>query len=968
MRDPERGTAAVWRGESAPGKNQSREIDALEFVSDRTDLFGIRNSKQELRLEREDTDAFGKTHLRFTQVYEGLRIWGCSKIVHFDSSGVIFMVAGQNIPTPSLGTSPAITAPAAESRAFSQISSELQGRAVRSENELVVYPSAGQPRLTWLITFLGTQGPGIRYRVFVDAISGEIVHKYNDIQFDGPAVGSGHDLDGMARSLQTYKIGLDYKLIDASRPMFKPPVSDLNGIIATYSSQHHFGGIVTDTAGDNVFDNDSGYQAAVSAHYFAEKVYDYYAATFGFNSLSNTGSSMLANVHDSIFQNNAYWDGTIVSFSDGDGVNWRPFCADLDIVGHEFTHALTEYTAGLFYEYEPGALNESMSDFFGNMIDRTNWVLGDNVRMTAPGFIRSMADPHRGPDSARFPFGNQPAVMSEFLDTNIAFDNGGVHINSGIPNHVGYLMGESIGRDKTEQIWFRTLTTYLTPNSSFQFWSVMLLQSAEDIYGPGSAEAVATTAALDSVGFGLLEVHPDSFADLRRVMGVSKDVKISIKNHRGEDVTLNSASVSSTRLSLLGSFPTLLHPGDSVLLSLRLDGTSVTQCDLGLTHDTATIYTSLAGLPQIDIPVELTTAYADVGTDTATIRSGYVISDVCNDPGMLSFGVPGLSMLNKGSLVIGWINSNDTTVYGHIDRGSSYQPVDSFTRGESANGDSLLSFRFMSNDGVIHGKVQYRYKGGITTGILPIIADYWITKPCGDPINVYSGTYMDWDVDDKFTNVVDFVGLITHDPWGDTLSRGLQIVKSPQLGVSVGQMLLFNDIGPTGEQSDWVLGWGYRTVWLWLYDHFGFRPQLLFRDLTLDPINHKIGDYPDDWASLALFGEKRIGPGDTLRASVAYMWNVGNDSGYFDQFANIPPTCCTDVTGNIDCDPDGRVDISDITRLIDRLYLSFAPFCCTAQANVDGEPGTDIGDLNALIDYLYISFTPPRNCVWWDYH
>jgi Zn-dependent metalloprotease len=935
-----------------------RELQALEFIDARTDLFGLRDPGGELRLEREGSDNLGMTHLRFSQRYEGLRVWGCQKFVHFDSSGSIYLVAGQNIPTPSIETTPAISASAAEKTAYIDAEPEFGGRAVRSESELLIYPDGNTPQLAWLITFYAVDRGGIRYRVFVDAITGQVLHKYNDIHFDGPMVGSGTDLDSFVQTLQTYKIGSDYKLIDASHAMFKPPVGGLNGVIATYWNWHKFGGIVTDTAGDNIFDNNPGYQAAVSAHYFSQKVYEYFLNTFGYNGLSNNGSSMLSNVHDSLFPNNAYWDGTSTSYSDGDGIDWRPFCADLDIVGHEFTHAVTQFTADLIYEFEPGALSESMSDFFGNMIERKNWLIGDGIRITPPGFMRSMADPHQGLDTTLFPFGYQPSTMAEFIDTNSWFDNGAVHFNSGIPNRVGYLMAQAIGREKAEQIWFRTLTTYLTPSSSFQFWSIMLTQSVEDIYGVGSAEANATVSSLDSAGFGLLEIQPSSFPTLRKVLGSTKDVTVSVKSHRIDDVTLTGAVVAQGSMSVSGPLPITLQRGDSVVLTLTIDGTQSTECDLGTLRDTLKILTSIGSVPEMIVPIELTTAYADIGLDTAEIRTSCLISEVYNDPGVLSFGIPGLSMLNRGSFIVGRIEGMDTILYWHIDRPSTYISVDTFTRSVALNGDSLLSFRFISSDGVIHGKVQYRYEEDGAHGCRHVVADYWLTNPCGAPTLAYLGTYFDWDVDDKYSNTCSdppfFVG-----SYGDTIFRGNHVVKSPSLGVSAAQMLIGH------EKNHQMLGsWGYRAIWLWLYNQIGFTPQLVYRDLTLDGVSRSMGITPDDWASLAMFGAAIIGPGDTVHCSVAYMWTIGDDNTYFDQVGGIPPICCTDLTGNVDCDPANQVDISDLSRLIDRLYVSFAPLCCESQANVDGQPGVDISDLSAVIDYLYISFTPPAACRW----
>jgi hypothetical protein len=653
------------------------------------------------------------------------------------------------------------------------------------------------------------------------------------------------------------------------------------------------------------------------------------------------------NVHDSLFQNNAYWDGTSASFSDGDGIDWRPWCADLDIVGHELTHAVTEYSAGLVYEFESGALNESMSDFFGNMIERKNWLLGDNARITPPGHLRNMADPHHGLDSNLFWFGYQPAVLSEYLDTGIWFDNGGVHVNSGIPNHVGYLMSEAIGRESAEQIWFRTLTVYLTPLSSFQFWSVMLTQSAIDLYGENSPEVTATINALDSAGFGLVEAVPASLSQVRRVIGVSGQEHITIKNHRQDDVTIDSA-FTKHGLHMVGNLPRILHRGDSLTLSITIDGSSLGECDLGVLYDTLFVLTSLPSVPRIEVPLTIATTFADIGSDTTTVQTACLTATVLNDPGITAFGVPGLNMLGAGSLVIGRKTAADTIVYWHLGESSGFLPVDSISRHTGPAGDSAVSFRFVTNDGMIHGEVQYRFMPDNPNHCRYLLVDYWLYNPCHPPVSIVSGSYCDWNIDEADKNVAADRLFCTVDECSNPFY--LMFVQSNILQVGAAQCLLSN--------AQTIA----RAIPMDLYRAQGFPPEYVYRDLLGQGLASQWGSQPKDYAGLLTFGVDTLSAGDTAHYSMALMFNIGDENGLYDVYQQLPMVCCFSSTGNVDCDIDGRIDISDLARLIDRLYIGFGPLCCEGQANIDGQPGVDISDLTTLLDYLYVSFTPPASC------
>ncbi len=215
--------------------------------------------------------------------------------------------------------------------------------------------------------------------------------------------------------------------------------------------------------------------------------YNYFRSTFGRDSFDNRGATMIAVVRYGTVPN-AFWNGTLTAYGPG--------FATRDVVAHEWAHAVTQYTANLIYYGQSGALNESFSDVFGAMVDRDDWLMGED---TPIGAIRSLANP---------PAYQQPDRVSDYVCTSR--DSGGVYINSGIPNKVAYLMAEGgtfngrtingIGRGPTERIFYRALTASLTSSATFVDFYNALLAAASALYGGASAQYQATLNAAQAVG------------------------------------------------------------------------------------------------------------------------------------------------------------------------------------------------------------------------------------------------------------------------------------------------------------------------------------------------------------------------------------------------------------------------------------------------------------------------------------
>jgi Zn-dependent metalloprotease len=233
-----------------------------------------------------------------------------------------------------------------------------------------------------------------------------------------------------------------------------------------------------------------------------------YSDVYGRDSLDGAGLPLDGTVHYGQDYDNAFWDGSRMVFGDGDGVLFNRFTVAIDVVGHELTHGVTEKTANLRYEGQSGALNESVSDVFGSLVKQrelrqdaaaADWLIGAglftaSVRGEA---LRSMKAPGSAYDDPRLGKDPQPATMSGYVDTSD--DNGGVHINSGIPNHAFYLLAVAIGGNAWEQagqVWYDVLTGGgLASDADFAAFAAATVAAAGARFGDGSSQQQAVAAA-----------------------------------------------------------------------------------------------------------------------------------------------------------------------------------------------------------------------------------------------------------------------------------------------------------------------------------------------------------------------------------------------------------------------------------------------------------------------------------------
>ncbi len=527
---------------------------ANQYLDQLQHIMKIKDPGKEFEIVSVNTDDLGHTHIRMQQYFGELAVFGGDLILHAKDNS-IYLLNGRYYPTPELDSK---TAGLEQSKAVAlalqdvakytnviDIPKNLRQFVAgeQTKAQLVVYHEKMNPdneKLVWKIQLI----PNLtdRWSYFVDAQTGDILDRYNqtcrffhDIEgscshhasapkegstpkplkenlFDGPVTATVQDLNGNNRTINTYEIGNNYILLDVSKPMFNPGGSMI--------PQEVKGGIMTLDAGNTSPQNDN-FEAnyvstnnnnnwdpnGVSAHFNADVSYEYFRTTFNRNSINGEGGTVYSviNVTDENNEqmDNAFWNGIAMFYGNGKQA-FSPFAGALDVGGHEMSHGVIQSTSNLEYITQSGALNESFADVFGAMIEREDWRLAEDIvnpQFFTSGAMRDMSNPNNG-GSGPNDFRWQPKDMNEFqvLDPTPEQDNGGVHINSGIPNRAYYLFATEVGIEKAEQVWYRTLTRYLTRTSQFIDMRLAVLQAAEDLHGANSAEVNAARMAFNTVG------------------------------------------------------------------------------------------------------------------------------------------------------------------------------------------------------------------------------------------------------------------------------------------------------------------------------------------------------------------------------------------------------------------------------------------------------------------------------------
>lgn len=320
------------------------------------------------------------------------------------------------------------------------------------------------------------------------------------------------------QSIQTLLSGSSYILSDNTRG---------NGVLTLNMKKGtNYSAAVNFTDADNnwtttEFNNTNKDNGALDAHWGAEKTYDYWSTVHGRNSFDNAGATIKSYVHYDNAYDNAYWNGSVMTYGDGSGT-YFDILTSIDVAAHEIGHAVCEKTANLAYQKESGAMNEAFSDIWGACIEhyaaptKSIWLIGEDIeRRAGHASLRSMSNPKAEgqPDT----YGGTNWKVINCGTPTQANDYCGVHTNSGVLNHWFYILaiGKSgtndigsaynvtgITIDKAAKIAYRLESVYLSANSTYANARTYGIQSATDLYGAGSAEVIATTNAFYAVGVG----------------------------------------------------------------------------------------------------------------------------------------------------------------------------------------------------------------------------------------------------------------------------------------------------------------------------------------------------------------------------------------------------------------------------------------------------------------------------------
>lgn len=480
-----------WQLTQANGKDRAKQ-----FLKQNQILFKLQDVNNELKLKKRYTDRLNFQHEFYQQLHQGLPIWNRGLKLHIGPQGKL-VVTGNNIPTASaaIPTQASISA----QQATTTVLQALGLNEAQTNGELLYLDYEDQLRLCYRINI--QKDLNIHWDYFVDATSGQIIRRINRVQHE-VVNAQGEDLFNQNQNLQVWYENNQYYLLNPKFPLddapYDPVVQPKNRgnfyILDAVEGNGNNLEFISSVSASGPWDP-TGITAAVHV----KRVYDYYKQTFARNSLDNNNMNLQGIIHYQQNYANAFWNGRSMVFGDGDARVFDSLVKCLDVTAHEMTHGVIQYSADFIYENQSGALNESFADVFASFVDG-NWTMGEDCILQRPGYLRNLQDPSLGLRS-------QPSKMSEYVDlpNNEQGDYGGVHVNSGIPNHAAYLTAEQLGIPQTQEIYYRALTQYLGPQDEFIHARRGLVQAAIDLYGATSPVIEVIHHAWDQV-----EVFDDS--------------------------------------------------------------------------------------------------------------------------------------------------------------------------------------------------------------------------------------------------------------------------------------------------------------------------------------------------------------------------------------------------------------------------------------------------------------------------
>ena len=476
-------------------------------------------------LIREEEDAIGKRHVRFQVLYQNHPIDGSTITAHLEGNTLVALdaaifamppVANVNL-SPEQAVSAALSAKPADQYIWEVEGEEALLKDLKNDPTASYYPQptlswfpkdVDHPEKAWILGYsmkVYALEPLFHDQVFLDASNGTILFSESLI----------HDINVNGTAVTRYSGTRTIQVDSMSNGLYRLRDSSMGSKIETYdlNNSTSYANAVDFIDSNNYWDNANVQQdeIATDAHWGAEKTYRYFLSNFNRQSFDNQGATIRSYVHYSNKYNNAFWNGYVMTYGDGNGTTFTPLTS-IDVCGHEIGHAVTTYTANLIYRNESGALNESFSDIFGNSIEFENksnasWKIGEEMTPNGSG-IRNMQFPKVK--------GDPDTYKGQYWYGGTG-DNGGVHTNSGVQNFWYYLLCEgdtgtndnqefysvdSLGMPIAQQIAYRSLSTYLSRFSNYSDARYFSILAAKDLYGACSKEVIATTNAWHAAGVG----------------------------------------------------------------------------------------------------------------------------------------------------------------------------------------------------------------------------------------------------------------------------------------------------------------------------------------------------------------------------------------------------------------------------------------------------------------------------------
>ncbi|WP_395066026.1 M4 family metallopeptidase [Flavobacterium sp.] len=494
-----------------------------------------------------DTDDLGFIHEKFQLFHQDIKVEFATYTLH-SKNGKVATMSGEFYNIENVNTNPSITEEAALINAKKIIGAQKylwetpdDAKSInyqKPKGELVLLPSIKGIKLAYKFDIYATI-PISRGDIYIDAITGESLFynatiKHLGEHSNGKGLSGKNNLDNQkkntslalanaalrysgAQTLETTLNGSSYVLSDPTRG---------NGVQTFNSARTASYPSTNFTDADNnwtatEFNNLNKDNGALDAHWGAEKTYDYFKNVHNRNSFNNSGGAIRSYVHYNLVaagypdNNNAFWNGSVMTYGDGTGTGGFDMLTSLDVAAHEIGHAVCENTANLTYQNESGAMNEGFSDIWAACVEyyaapnKQTWLIGEDIeKRTGHASLRSMSNPK---------IEGQPDTYKGISWYSGAADNGGVHYNSGVLNHWFYIL--SIGKsgtndkgnvfnvtgitiEKASKIAYRLESNYLSSNATYASARTGGIQAAIDIYGAGAAEVIATTNAFYAVGIG----------------------------------------------------------------------------------------------------------------------------------------------------------------------------------------------------------------------------------------------------------------------------------------------------------------------------------------------------------------------------------------------------------------------------------------------------------------------------------